>query len=1802
MLVAEVRPPQAVPRGSDKLAMPLTIEFGERRPDGFCAKAAAPLQCVGKCVEDVQITPAIDGRWEWQSQSRLVFMPQGEWPAGQEYRVAFQDKLFADHARVEKACKFSTEPLIIEVADLKFYQDLLNPAEQKVVAAVHFNCAVDAKSFEAKTTLALQEIDNAHNYPLKFWYADKGRTAYICSDPIMLTETPRYAGLVIEQGVKCAWGPSCTTKAEKKKLLIPDADSMLQIEDVSFEIEKDQEGNSYQVLVVKSSIGIDHAELSKHVKVYVLPKDYPERNGEPSKENYAWRSAGEVTEQVRALSAQVVLESLKPEHPHFTRNRIKCHVNGHVYLHIFKGVKGLGGFELAQDYCAVMQAPDYPKKVRFVEQGALMSAARDKKITVAAAGVEEVLFSISQVKTHQIYHLVTQTYGNFQNPQFTSGYFDKRDISELFTERRSLRGNHPGEQQYVSLDFEPYHPNGLFLLQVQGWDKTDESLMDVSDERLILITDLGLLVKDNADHSHEVFVQSITTGSPLENVKVELLGRNGEAIASGTTDGDGHVRIPSMIGFKDEKAPVAYLARRGDEISFIPYRRADRELKYSRFNIGGSYQAREKQISGYLFTDRGLYRPEEDVKIGIIVKEGFAGPLQEEKTFEIEIKDPRGTLVHKAKISSNEDYFFEEGFNLKRTANTGKYEVYLYVHESDKKRVVIGTASFQVKEFAPDLLKMETCFLSPKNQSSAWYTPHDLKAKVSLWNLFGAPAVGSRVKGKMCVLSQPTHLYFSEYPAYTFVDPLHDPKMKRDYTEELGEAVVDENGIAYIDLHLNQFQEAAYQVELLLEGFEASGGRAVCTEMRALISPLEYVVGYKVEEGLHELEKGRNYPIHFIALTSDLNKRTVEGLKLLLVEDKRVLSLQKKRDGTFHYQDEIKEKIIKKTAFSIGHEGTTINIPTKRCGNFRLVVMDRSGLKLSTYHFSVSCEGEEPKSAELDLTLEKGRLKAGDEIKMQIKAPYAGCGLITIEREKVYAYKWFKTEGFSSEQTITIPHDFEGDGYVNMAFIRAWDVDHSMFNPFSYAVQPFKLDTQKQALAIDLTVPTIVRPGDLLQVQYSTPETAKIVIFAVDEGILQVGKYVTPDPLAYFFRKSALRVNTFQILDLILPKVDSRRLLSSTGGDASESLLTMNLNPFKAKGEPPCAFWSGIVDSDQEAKTVSFKVPDTFNGTLRVMAVAVSKERIGHSQKKVVAQGGFVITPSVPTFVSPGDIFTISASLYKSGEGDKAPLTVTLECPEEFELLTKDPYQLEMGAGQQAKVSFTLKAGNRLKDVLCQLIIKQGDCITERGFTINVRPPSAFQTTFLRGASSKQEAWVKITRDLYPDSRTLKAAISTSPILLTQGLKTYLNNYPFECTEQLVSRAFTDMINVRPSKEAYEAFEFELRKRGRADGGFNYFPSLCRESSADMASVYVIDYLVEAKEKGLPVSVDLFTSALSYLHKCARKDVCNLPEARFKAYAIYLLTRSGTVTTNYLTDLHLYMVDHPEQNLQADLTCLYMAAIYRMLQKSTAADQLLKLYRSSKPNEHDETFYNSSVAHAISLMLLTRHFPEETILEQSWIDLADGLNERLNTLHAAYALRALSALSSSDDEMNLVIKAKKGDKVIPLASDGEFDGETEALCFSNAGKKRPVFYQVEMTGFDASLPTQPIKRGLEIYREYLGEKGRPLHEIKVGEKMTACLKVRTLDEKTIDEAVIVDLIPGGFEVVSGSVEGEECGFVDVREDRVIFYCSLGSNVAEFKYQLRAICPGEYMVPPPFAQNMYNPHMQAQGVSGTFIVR
>ena len=1869
-------------------------------------QSVAPLSQVGKDVAaGITLAPALAGTWHWDDDKTLSFRPRDDWPAGAQYKARFHKGLFKPEARLaDDEAAFATAPFAATITKAEFYQDPVNPTVKKVVVDLNFTYPVNPAELEKRIELR-QEQQSAGILGLgketaKFTvtYDKLKLNAYVQSDSIPIPKDSGAMRFTLAKGLSAARGSPALDTELTKEVAIPGLYS-LAVTDIAPKVVTNDKNEPEQVLVLQTSATVHERELQKALSVWVLPKLNPDpKLNPPDGEPFDWSTAT-VSEAALKLATRLAPEAIPAEREYTQLHSFKyrADVGAYLYVQVAKDIKSFGGYVLGKTEARVLQVPPYPSELKILSQGALLALSGEKKVAVLVRDLPGVKVEIGRVLPSQLQHLVSQSNGSFATPEFYDR-FGPDNLTERFERKVPLPGLERGRAHYEAVDMGEYlkgegaERRGVFLLTVSGYDpKAEERAgknakaterrpgeappeadaegecadcgeppdraaaaeINKVDKRLVLVTDLGIVVKKSQDGSQDVYIQSIYTGKPVDGASVEIVGVNGQVLFTQATDATGHARFARIDGLARERAPLMILARKGGDLSFMPLNRYDRGLDMSRFDTGGARNAAvADQLSAYLFSERGMYRPGDTFHIGMIAKPANWATSIAGLPLEVDILDPRGLTVKREKLTLPPGGFIETAYTTQESAPTGSYTVNLHLVRDGQTGAQIGSTTVKVQEFQPDRLKVTARF--SEGPSEGWLNPKELKAAVSAFNLFGTPAQNRRVSADITL--SPAFPAFSRYPDYKFYDPL---RAKEGYSAKLNDQATDDKGETVFDLGLNKYAKATYRVNFVARVFEAQGGRGVAAEAAALVSELPYLVGFKADGALDFVTRASKRGVTVIAIDPKAQKTAVAGLTLQLVERKYVSVLTKQGNNTFKYESRKKEVTLKESPLAIAAAGQNLALETGTPGNFAYVIRNSEGVELNRIEYAVAGRGNVTRSlernAELQLTLNKKDYVPGEDIEVSVKAPYAGAGLITIERDKVFVHQWFKTDTLASVQKIKLPKDFEGNGYVSVQFIRDPGSDEIFMSPLSYGAAPFATSLAARTNTLALSVPELVKPGQRMTMKLTSAKPARVVVFAVDEGILQVARYQAPDPLSLFFQKRMLEVRTSQILDLILPEFKKLMQASAPGGDG-DGALGRHLNPFKRKHDKPAVYWSGIVDVNGE-KEFSYDVPETFNGSMRVFAVAVNDATIGTAQAKTTVRGDFVLSPNLPLAVTPGDEFDVSVGVANNvaGSGKEAPVALTLKTSPHLEVVGSAAQTLKIGEMRESVATFRVRAVDGARAQLGSATMTFAASMGAKGAKlstdVSVRPPAPRYAVTAMG-SFKGSAEVPVTRNMYAEFRQLEAGVSTLPLVMASGVSNYLANFTHLCTEQVISQAVPALIlDKRPEfgkagAKAQAARNFEdtlrvLRTRQNAEGGFGLWTA---DVQADeFASVYAVHLLLEARDRGENVPADMLQLGLGYIRQLAASPAGDLPALRVRAYAAYLLTRQMTVTTPILASIRESLDKLYPKQWQSDPAAAYLAAAYLIQKQDRQASELMDhqvarlVKRPARAKGETPLYYvDPLVEDAQTLYILSRHFPAraKALPPEAMAALVKPLAEnRYNTLSGAYSIMAFDAYATAvgaetAGKLAIVeVDAKGAKKTLALPNNlvprVPFTPGTAKLRFANDSGVAG-YYSVTEAGFDREVPKAEVRAGMEVLREFVDAAGKPVTSIMVGDEVTVRLKFRAVGRAWVGNVALVDLMPGGFEPVletpapptpagetapapTTSLPGLAGGkatwkihYADVREDRVVFYGHVTSDFSELSYRIKATNSGRFVLPPAYAESMYERGVQARSAGGQVI--
>jgi alpha-2-macroglobulin len=1811
--------------------------------------------------KSILLEPMLEGKWHYggENEEDLIFESEKPLPSGTKFNLSIHQEALPKIIFPEPSLKkeFITPTVSVSVNEINLYSDPKKAIIKRISAEIEVSNEPIKGSLESKINLfsrnSLFDFNTANiSFSLKY-DKKKPNIVYLVSDPIEIKPNPYKIILQIGKGVATTSGGEGSSIVVDSSLNIPSAQEYLKVEQLDISSTTNINGSIDRLINIEFTTPIvNFKSLDERIKAYLLP---PCDKREPvckAANITSWDSEQRITDDIINRSKTIKLkwkDNLTLSNYLISFNAPE---NRDILIIIPEKIKSTDGFELFKQNRKILKTGSMPRELKILHDGSLLSISGSKKLGAYSRGVDKVKVSLRRFLPENLNHFVALSKGKFNQPIInlpTDHFTELTSYNEVLPLTESM------EKLDFSIDFSKFlssvpseNLRGLFLLTVsrikdsktrsecssdyvgagsEEYDNYDEDESNgcISDSRLVLLTDLGVLVKREQNNQQHIFVISFRTGKPVANATVELLGKNGIKIQEGSTDDFGHVELPNPEQHLNEQFPTVYVVKSGEDISFLPYARMDRELNLSSFDVGGVITRDYfRGIQGYLFSDRGIYRPKDKVHIGLIVKKRDWSELPQGLPFEISVTDPRSVVVMREPITFDKTGMSE--FKWIASDTTGLYRFELQAIKNKNKKLSVGYTTVRIEEFHPDLLQVTTNI--SKAEKKRWISTNDNNAKVTVKNLFGSMAQGNKVKLDMLV--SPWKGDISEYRDFTFYRTTKN-KLP-DSNIDLGEKTTDINGIVEFKLPLDNYDEPIFNVNLIGEGFEKGSGRSVVSNFSTVVSRLNYLIGYRPKCSLAYINRKAICEIDLIALNSELKADSVNNAKLKLYKKNYISSLVKQSNGLYAYQSVEKKDLISSKKLSFNKSGSKLILDTTTPGNYEYRIKDNNNNILTSFQYTVAGDGNVSRSVEkhalLELKLDKKSYQTGDTINFQILAPYTGAGLVTIEQDKVIASKWITSSNLSSTHSIKVPNNITGNAYLSVAFVRSFDSKEIYMSPLSYSVENFKIDDHKFRSNIKLGVPNEVVPGNVLKVDYKVNQPMKVIIWAIDEGILQFAKYNNPAPLDVFFKKKALEVSTLQILDLILPDFAIVNRLSSEGGDEDSGLGRFK-NPFSRKSKPPLVFWSGALDVVKGNHSIDIPIPSYFSGSVRILALGTNSKKIATATNKVTVKGPLVLKLQQPYAVTPDDEFYLGVVVSNTDNINRT-VKVKVESKKALKLQDSQSVEINLDAGEERSLKFKVKAKNNLGAHPVNYIATTSDYTLQDSEELSIRPAQPLFTNLQKGilntGSQKNNTFVnlKLERQLHRHSRERFVTVSALPFGLLDGYIRYLQEYPYGCTEQIVSQSFPAVIlsqipelpfNNLKSQQKIERTLATLSARQRLDGSFGLW-SLDTESDT-FYSVYAIHFIIEARKNGFKVSEDLYSRSISFLNQLLNQIVYSDNEYQAQAYATYLLALTGEVVTDKVRKLEGELINYTKLSGNTYYSSKFLlAATYKLLNLDNDAFRLFDI--NSKDGIIPPDLQNDIQGLGLYLYFKNRYFPAKD--NSNINELIQTIsNARLTSLSSVWTLLAVGTMKLNVDSKDFVVQAKSclsnTWKDLKLTGTnikrGILDNDINEIKISGS-RTSQVYYQVTEQGYDKISPKNEISSGLSINRNLLNSKDKEVNQILLTDKLDVAIQLQP--EKELSDIAVEVLIPGGFEIDLSSPELQnrrslphnnsslwEPEYIDIKEDRLIFYGDIPFSSKTFRFRLKPLNVGNYKVPAIYATGMYDPEIEYKGLDSEIAV-
>lgn len=1736
-------------------------------------------------TEFIKFDPPIAGEFIWGGKNRLIFSPFKQFPAATTITgVVTEEVLFGNKKLVlgeDISFTVSTAPLVIN--DVAAYWSRVNKDTKETPTAffdMNLNYPVNVKELSKKLTLRIGEENHSAIIDTE---ADSARSIKFHVENLEIEDKRLPVSITIQPGIIPLGGFSPT---KEKNTIQTDLNSIFNFSVSSLNPEHDGEKGTLAV-VTSQQLGID--DIKKYIEV--TPKI---------------KYSIEIQESGFLIKSESFLVTEKYE------------------LKIKKGIEGdLGGL-LKKDYVEDFSFGTIEPTIRFKNSKAkFLSKKGFKNVKVQILNVPEVEVTIHKLYENNALSFLSSRdyYYDYDTDEYEYRYNYNRSSasSDVVWSNKIKTADLVREGSYsiINLDFidklEDYQ--GIYIVKIKS---TEDRWLN--DNRLISISDLGLITKLGENKMY-AFVNSLANAKPMANAKVNIIGTNNQRIATVTTNAKGvaifDLKKDLPNGFTPRMVTVSY----NGDYNLIDLNSTN--IQTSRYDVGGKY-LNDKTYEGFIFMERDLYRPGEKASLAVIVRDRQWG-LPGEIPVKIQVRTPNGkNLINVRRVLGNQGET-EMTFDLPTSSLTGNYDVAVYTSNNQ----YLTSKTLKVEEFLPDRIKVE----SSLDKDEYLTDDEEILLDLSAVNFFGPPATDKNYQVRMQWSRSgfyPPNLSGYNFNYYRGHRSIYD--VTRDgTTDDEGEASLQ------IDIPSEAKNTGIVDVNAFVTVFDETG-RPVSVKNRARIYTQDVFFGLKSND--YWVKTGNNIKTQLIAVDKDgkvLDNETA-NVKIIRHEYKTVLA----RSGSYYrYRSQKEERIIQDQDIVFSGKNTEISFIPEFSGQYEVRIYPpglNNYISKSYYaygygsttvnSFEVSNEGE------VDIIFDKENYAPGETAKVILKAPFSGTVLVTIESEDIQDYFYINTDNRSAQFELPIKGSYLPNVFVSATLFKPQELS-DMPLTVAHGYAPIKVDKPTNKLDVEITAVKKSKSNTTQKITLKTKPNTMIGLAVVDEGILQVSNYRTPDPYDFFYSKRALGVKSYDMYPYLFPEVSGSL---SGGGDGLESELKSRVNPMNNNRVKLVSYWKHLAKTNSQGILEhTIDIPQ-FSGDLRIMAVAFNNSAFGSAKKNMKVADPIVISPGIPRFLSPKDSLIMPVAISNTSEEDiHAQVNVSVEG-----LITidgKSQLTEKFLKGKEKMLSFDLSTANDIGTGKIKIEVKVGNETYSHHTDITIRPNSPLLKETGSGViNGNENTKIDMVTDKFI-SNTIRRKLVVSKSPMTEFTKdlTYLLKYPHGCIEQTTSQGFpllyydqlSSTIDTRNSRNANYIVQ-EVIKRiylmQLYSGGFSYWPGNGKESK--WGSVYATHFLVEARRAGYEVDATVISKALKYLKKEANEKrvidyYYNYNKRRSiypraNVYALYVLALAGDAQ---LSTMNFYL--SKMNDLTSDSRHLLSAAYALSGDKSKQSTLIQNIFKpESQIRSTGGSFYSPLRDEAMALTALLDIDPKNSQVPIMAKHVSEALKGRswFSTQERAFSLIALGRIAKETAKTNITADIKSGDKVV-----ANFENSDQPLTLTedqldngisiNTSGTGTLYYFWETQGISKDGSFIEEDKYLKVRRTFYHEDGRQvnLRDINQNDRLIVKLSILKSFNKSIENIVITDVLPACFEIENprfgelpayswiGSVSTPD--YFDFRDDRVHVFTDLYSqHTRNYYYMVRAVSKGKYNLGPVGADAMYNNEYHSYHGGGIVIVK
>jgi uncharacterized protein YfaS (alpha-2-macroglobulin family) len=1351
--------------------------------------------------------------------------------------------------------------------------------------------------------------------------------------------------------------------------------------------------------------------------------------------------------------------------------------------------------------------------------------------------------------------------------------------------------------------------SGVYLMTAAAKGAAADDTESLSTQWFV-VSDMGLAAYSGNDGIN-VFVNSLATTEPKGQVEVRLMSRGNEILSTKKTDAAGRIAFeaglargegalaPAMLVASDANGDYAFLNLKGPAFDL-----SDRGVKGRPAATG---------LDAFVYTERGVYRSGETVHVMSLLRDA-QGAAALNVPLTLVVERPDGIEYRRVAVADQGVGGHSLDVPINPSASTGTWRVRAF---TDPKRPSVGETTFLVEDYVADRLEFDLAAPAGKIARNAPAT-----LTVDGRYLYGAPASALDLEGEIVVGAA------KERPGlagYQFGLADEEVETSRTPLEDLPQT--DDKGKASFDVALDKVPAASRPLEAkVIVRLAETGGRAVERSITLPVVATTNMIGVKPLFSGRSLGEGESASFDVALVAPDGKTLSGQGLRyeLLKIESRYQYY---RRDGRWDYEPIKSARRVADGRIDVAPDKPGRITAPVQWGRYRLEVSsaDADGPTTSIgFDAGWYTEATADTPDMLEIALDKPEYRPGDQMTVAVVARTAGKVTLNVMGDKLLSSITQEVKPGTASIRIPVGADWGTGAYVVATLRRPLDAQAQRMPGRAIGVQWFAIDKKAHTLALDMTLPALQRPNTTLRVPIKidglgSADQARVVVAAVDVGILNLTNYKPPAPDEYYLGQRQLSAELRDLYGQLIDGMQGTRGQIRTGGDAGAELT--GSPPTQA----PLALYSGIVEVRSGQAEVAFEIP-AFAGTVRVMAVAWSKDKVGRATGDVTVRDPVVLTATLPRFLLTGDKSTVNLDL-DNVEGAAGAYDLTVSGEGTVAIGEGATKSLQLRAKQRDRVVVALNASGAGAGTVKVAIRGPGGFALERSYPMNVKPATQVLARRTVKPIAKGESLTlssDLFADLVPGTGAVAMSVGVSTALDAASLLKALDRYPYGCSEQITSRAMPLLYVNELASAAHLALDDAIDQRIRdaidrvlarqsSNGSFGLWGVGGDDAWLD---AYVTDFLTRARERGFTVPDTAFKLALDRLRNIVgtAQDVSK-DGGRNLAYALYVLARNATAP---LGDLR-YLADAKLDDLATPIAKAQVAAALGLLGDRVRAERVYKAALDDlKPPSATELVsredYGSTLRDAAALVTLASEAggSRPTIMNAMMkIEQARARAPYTSTQENAWLVMAARAMAKDAGGVSLDVA---GDKVKgALYRSVKASELAQPLKVTNTGEA-PLQAVISVSGSPIT-PEPAAEQGFKIERLYYtldGEEADP-SKAKQNQRFVVVLKITEPDAQ-FGRVLVADYLPSGFEIdnpklVSSGETGtlswienaKEPAYSEFRDDR--FSAAFERHVKDppvfaVAYVVRAVSPGRYVLPQAYVEDMYRPDRFGRTGTGT----